>query len=332
MPLVKRLINNMMPMAQWVDVMVNPVNAVGVAGKGLALAFKEYCPEQYESYRVACIDGSLHLGKLHIYYNTKDKTTIINAITKNHWIDQSNLHDVEITIQAITKYLLQYPHYTVAMPMLGAGLGRLDQDDVYKLFEKYLDPLPNIIFVCMRPDTFTSIPKYLVVGGSREYADYLRIELGIMDGLATFGLSYSDLEAMVSGGARGVDRIVCGSGIVEEDIDPNIAACHKIKSIVAQADWNRYNKSAGFVRNKTLLEIGTHFILFIGSRSVGTRAMKDLIIRHNEQTDKLSLEQWKIYNEGIPDSKESLIEYEAMLPPHQRKKYLYIHDISNISL
>lgn len=329
MPLIKRATDDLLVCTKFVDIMVNPVNCIGVAGKGLALAFKEYCPEQYESYRSFCIEGKLRIGTFHIYYNEKDNTTIINLPTKRHWVDDSNLEDVELSIVTLANYLKDYPFHTVALPMLGAGNGRLNPLDVYQLFEKHLDALPNIIFVCIRPISFKKIPNYLVIGGSRKYNNYMRIELGIMDAMCSFGVAYHDFEAMVSGGAKGVDAIACGTSL--NDIDPNIADAHKIKRVICQADWNRYQKAAGFIRNKTVLEIGTHFVLYIGSRSVGTRSMKGLIDRHNAQATELIHNQWKL------DHGDKLIDdvdfnaYNEMLPPTLQLKQVYIHDISQES-
>lgn len=36
------------------EALVNPVNCVGVMGKGLALAFKEKFPENFRKYREQC--------------------------------------------------------------------------------------------------------------------------------------------------------------------------------------------------------------------------------------------------------------------------------------
>ncbi|WP_203596288.1 macro domain-containing protein [Actinomadura bangladeshensis] len=43
--------------------LVNPVNTVGVMGKGLALQFKRAFPAVFASYVEACADGRLRPGK-----------------------------------------------------------------------------------------------------------------------------------------------------------------------------------------------------------------------------------------------------------------------------
>lgn len=326
MPLIKRPTYDMLgDCLPWVDVAINPVNCKGVCGAGLALAFKEYCPEQYESYRAACVEGRLTIGKLHLFYNEKDKTTIVNFVTKNHWVDQSDLGDIELGVQALVRFLAQYPLRTVALPMLGTGLGKLEQPAVYAIFEKYLSDLPNVIFVCQRPDAFEQFPKYLMVGGSRKYTNYKGIESGIKRGLERFGLTFADFEAGVSGGARGVDLIAGGTGTsyaVNDDLNPSVFRLHNMKSVIAHADWNRFGNSAGFVRNKTLLEIGTHFVLFVGRRSVGTRMMQDLIEKHNRRADEIFKEECTL--DHVPD-------YSFPMKPTKARKQLHVVDISNES-
>jgi O-acetyl-ADP-ribose deacetylase (regulator of RNase III) len=44
--------------------LVNTVNTVGVMGKGIALAFKEAFPHNFEVYKNACQNGQLHIGRL----------------------------------------------------------------------------------------------------------------------------------------------------------------------------------------------------------------------------------------------------------------------------
>ena len=45
-------------------VLVNPVNTVGVMGKGLALEFKAGFPAMFQEYQRHCASGALQVGKL----------------------------------------------------------------------------------------------------------------------------------------------------------------------------------------------------------------------------------------------------------------------------
>lgn len=46
---------------------VNPVNTVGVMGKGLALSFKEKYPEMFKKYREICMKGLFNPGQLMLF-------------------------------------------------------------------------------------------------------------------------------------------------------------------------------------------------------------------------------------------------------------------------
>ncbi len=323
MSIILRATDDMIEMSNWIDVMVNPVNCKGVAGKGLALAFKEYCPAQYDEYRRLCLDGQLVMGKLHVFYNDADKTTIINVPTKNHWIDSSNLDDIELVTGRLAEYLKEHPFYSVALPMLGTGEGMLEHQKVLDIFYKHLDHLPNAIFVCMRVEKLPILPNYLVVAGSRQFTDYNKIEVGLIDAFCEFGVEYKSFAAFVGGGARGVDTVASGAVQNEPYIEgQNIARHHGIKSIVMRADWDRWGKVAGFIRNKLLLEAGTHFVLYQGSISAGTKMMRGLIENHNIRAHELMSD---LLAQGFRQS-----EVEQMLPPTRRPKKLYVHDISTI--
>ena len=52
-------------------ILINPVNCVGVMGKGLAAEFKRRYPEYFKDYVKACQDKKLFIGSIHIYIADK---------------------------------------------------------------------------------------------------------------------------------------------------------------------------------------------------------------------------------------------------------------------
>lgn len=330
MPLVKRSEVDLLRFSQFTDVLVNPTNTHGSMSSGLAKAFKEQFPAMYDSYVAVCKDengdagkGALQVGKLHIYHNDETKNIIVNLPTKRFWGDLSNADDVELSCEKLAEYLRKHPFYTVAMPILAMGHEKLDVDASYAVMAKHLDMLPNIIHLCMRPERFNRPPLYLAVVGSRRYTDYDQIDIGVSDGLINFGLSWDDFEGMVSGGAQGVDEAACGTGDPDER-KINIARAHGLKPIVCRADWDRYHKVAGFLRNRTVADIGTHFVAFVGSQSVGTRGLIDLVNRHNANVEKLQNAR------NYPT--EGDVFFSTFSHPLPEKKLLYVHDISKVSV
>ena len=328
MPIVKRSISDMIGhFSSFTDILVNPVNCVGTMGNGLAKAFATRWPDMCKEYKTKCRDGSLRVGTLHIWYDEKTKNTIINFPTKRDWRDVSRIDDIEIGCQLLAQYLSERPLHTIAIPPFGTGNGKLDLDIVMPILMRYLDPLPNIIHLSIRPDRFETPPLYLAVVGSRAFRDYNNIDIGVMDALIRFEKTYSDFEAMVSGGANGVDALACGTG-KKSDTSPNVATSHGMRPIVCHADWGRYGDSAGFIRNRTVADIGTHFVAFVGLKSVGTRMLISLIKRHNESVEK-EISLITPQNPGMGFDGD-IFNRPTVVPPV--KKELFVCDISNISI
>ena len=115
--------------------LVNPVNTVGIMGKGLAKQFKEKYPHNFNVYSLVCRASEIQMGEMFVVCDMK---TIINFPTKDHWrngakIDwiKEGLKDLKYTIKS-----LNIP--SVALPKIGCGLGGLDWRDVKPLIEAEL--------------------------------------------------------------------------------------------------------------------------------------------------------------------------------------------------
>ena len=116
---------------------VNPVNLVGVAGKGLALEFKLRYPEAFEYYRAQCKSGAFQVGNILAYYipNTDyyergETELILNFPTKIHWRNESDYASIEEGLNALVKCTNSEKLYSIAIPPLGCGLGGLDRNKV----------------------------------------------------------------------------------------------------------------------------------------------------------------------------------------------------------
>ena len=126
---------------------VNPVNIVGVDGAGLALAFKNRYPDNSKAYREACKRGSLVIGKVFVFDRGVDASAprwIVNLPTKSHWRQPSELEYVTKGLQALHTALRDRHISSVALPLLGAGLGGLDPDDVLTAFSNEFRGDPDI--------------------------------------------------------------------------------------------------------------------------------------------------------------------------------------------
>lgn len=119
------------------DVLVIPVNCVGVMGAGLAKVAKQKWPEMYTRYRNACHNGRIKIGHGNITeYPQRENPEIIACLpTKIHWKNPSELEYVRYGL-AWLRYDLWYngpKKASIAIPALGCGLGGLDFTDVLPL-------------------------------------------------------------------------------------------------------------------------------------------------------------------------------------------------------
>lgn len=118
------------------QILVNPVNCVGVMGKGLALQFKERFPEMFEEYKWICDRKLLKPGLLWIW---KDK--VLCFPTKDNWKDPSLF---EIIIPGLEKFRATYKEKgitSIAFPLLGAGCGGLRRNEVIEMMNAFLGDL-----------------------------------------------------------------------------------------------------------------------------------------------------------------------------------------------
>lgn len=129
------------------QVLVNPVNTVGVMGKGLAVQFKQRYPAMYEAYREACDKGLLTIGKLMLHH--AEDHSILLFPTKAHWREPSRMEYLEAGLEKFVQTYEEKRIASIAFPMLGCGYGGLDWNGVKPLMERYLAQLPIDVYVCL---------------------------------------------------------------------------------------------------------------------------------------------------------------------------------------
>lgn len=116
-------------------VLVNPVNCVGVSGKGLALKFKKRFTLQQTIYERDCKARRLLVGHIWPVVDSQCRG-IIYLATKGHWRDRSYLEDVDAGIERLKWWCYDHDTESIAIPALGCGLGGLDWSDVLPLIKR----------------------------------------------------------------------------------------------------------------------------------------------------------------------------------------------------
>ena len=134
-----------------VDALVNPVNVVGVMGKGLALQFKKAFPENFKSYDQACKAGEIAPGKMHVVKRLTSPRFIINFPTKKHWRHPAKLEYIRDGLHDMVKQSKALGLESIAIPPLGCGNGGLSWSDVKPLIVAASELLPGVRMLVFEP-------------------------------------------------------------------------------------------------------------------------------------------------------------------------------------
>jgi O-acetyl-ADP-ribose deacetylase (regulator of RNase III)/uncharacterized protein YwgA len=139
MPRIRALIGDVL--ASRAQTLVNPVNCVGVMGKGVALEFKKRFPAMFQDYVRLCERKEVRLGEPYLY---RDLTgvQIVNFPTKGHWRSASRLEDIERGLDHLAAHVDGWDITSLAVPPLGCGNGGLAWADVGPLIYRKLKSLP----------------------------------------------------------------------------------------------------------------------------------------------------------------------------------------------
>ena len=134
--------------AQPAHTIVNPVNCVGIMGRGLALEFKRRHPDAYRAYRYACDRGRVRPGRIFLFETSLDTPRCIAHFpTKRHWRDPSRLDDIRAGLIDLAEVVIEHAIPSIAIPPLGCGLGGLPWQDVAPLITSALSHLPVTVIL-----------------------------------------------------------------------------------------------------------------------------------------------------------------------------------------
>lgn len=119
----------------------NPINCVGVMGKGLALQFKKQYPEMYQDYTSRCKNKEVVVGEPYVFkYNLNHKNILLFP-TKKHWIENSRIEYITSGLDYFLKRYKKWGITSIAFPALGCGNGGLYWYDVESIMTSYLDKI-----------------------------------------------------------------------------------------------------------------------------------------------------------------------------------------------
>ena len=108
----------------------------------------------------------------------------------------------------------------------------------------------------------------VAIVGSRSFEDF-----ETLDNFVKSVVFPKDIEAVVSGGARGADTLA-----------EMFAARYSISTKILLPDWSKYGRRAGFIRNKLIVDHVDILIAFWNGKSKGTASTIDLARQQNKPT------------------------------------------------
>lgn len=170
-----------------VDALVNTVNTVGVAGKGIALQFRQAYPENFKAYAKAAKNHEVQPGSMHVYETGGFQPRfIINFPTKRHWRGPSRIADIEAGLTDLVATIRKLGITSIAVPPLGCGNGGLNWSDVRLMIESVLGQL-DIDVVLFAPEGAPSADSMPVATARPSMTPGRAVMLLLMD-------QYRDLE------------------------------------------------------------------------------------------------------------------------------------------
>ena len=106
-----------------------------------------------------------------------------------------------------------------------------------------------------------------IIAGSRTIKDYSIVKTAVRNAIHE-GFEFP--TCIVSGGANGVDKL--GEKFADQ---------FEISKEIYQAEWDKYGRSAGYIRNEKMAKNAEALIAIWDGRSRGTRHMIDLAKKYN---------------------------------------------------
>ena len=76
------------------------------------------------------------------------------------------------------------------------------------------------------------------------------------------------------------DVVLCGDAKGIDALGNNVACAHKIPVEHYPADWDKFGKRAGFIRNEQMAKNATDLWLIWDGKSAGSKMMKNLAIQY----------------------------------------------------
>jgi hypothetical protein len=176
--------------------------------------------------------------------------------TKDAALKSLPLASVLAGIERFKTYASLHPGDTFEVTRVGCGLAGFRDCDLYPAFSDAPANcvLPYLWQIALQPE----LPPRVIVAGSRDFDNYALLE----SKLDHFLSNMDGKPVIVSGTAHGADRL-----------GERYAAARGLEVLRFPAQWGRYGRAAGMLRNHRMAWAGSHLVAFWDGRSRGTQNM-----------------------------------------------------------
>jgi O-acetyl-ADP-ribose deacetylase (regulator of RNase III) len=100
-------------------------NMLGVMGAGIAKTISNKYPLLYKQYKEHCDSGKMKPGSIYVYQSDeKPPKYVFNMITQEGFYN-AKLEYIDICLKKIVKNYMKWNIKTLALPVIGSGLGGL---------------------------------------------------------------------------------------------------------------------------------------------------------------------------------------------------------------
>lgn len=116
--------------------------------------------------------------------------------------------------------------------------------------------------------SFPTMTAKVIIAGGRDFDDYARIDT-VMSYLC--GTYNDDLGHMT---CKGLDlEVVCGLAVGADTLGKDWAKANDIHLVTFPAEWDKYGKAAGAIRNVEMADYADALVAFWDGKSKGTKHM-----------------------------------------------------------
>jgi len=169
--------------------------------------------------------------------------------------------DLSIVLKDLIKLRnLSYNGKTIVFPKAGIGTGLAELG--YNAPRLYITMYNFIEDNFLKFLSDRSPSRTLIIAGGRNFNDYELLESSVNEYIDTNNLRNITI---ITGDARGADKL--GNKFAKRNNYPLIKK---------PADWDKYGKTAGYIRNAEMAEEATDLIAFWDKKSKGTQHMIDV--------------------------------------------------------